>query len=67
VTSPRIRRRSADPEQDRLERVLDTSPVAIVEMGIDGRMTYANRAAEEMLRLTSAQSMGAATTRRSGR
>jgi PAS domain S-box-containing protein len=44
--------------KDRLERVLDTSPVAIIEVCLEGRITYANRAAEEMLRLTSAELAG---------
>jgi PAS domain S-box-containing protein len=41
--------------KDRLERVLDTSPIAIIEVSPEGLMTYANRAAEEMLRLSSTE------------
>ena len=41
--------------KDQLERVLDTSPVAIVETDLEGRFIYANRAAQEMLQLSSTQ------------
>ena len=41
-----------DRSRGQLQRVLDTSPVAIVEVNAAGAMTYANRAAEVMLDLS---------------
>jgi PAS domain S-box-containing protein len=43
-------------ERDFLNRVMDTTPSGVVRVNRDGRVTYANRRAEEILGLTTSES-----------